>query len=191
MKSYAKKIFAILLTLPMLFLSSCGIFNVENHGLENFSVNDESGSLCSYIIPEGFIDMFPYESGDYHYSSECVTLGIAVCDRAILYFNYDDETYLQAKEYAMEHLDLSSETVASYNNYSFYNNDTPANNGVSHLSSEEYPYDFVRFAYNDEKKCLIFLGFSVSMELYDEVDGVSSDWGVFLDKYFSEYYDFS
>ena len=170
------------------FLCSCGT-SIEKHGLENFGIADSSESLCSKIIPEDFINMFEYENGDYYYSFRETFVAYESCDKAILYFQYDTETYVNAKAYAMENLSLSHELVAKYNNYYFYDNYNVISAELE-IESNNYPYYFVRFAYNDEKQILVFIGFSVSMELYDEVDEVSDDFGQLLERYFGEYYSF-
>ena len=184
-----KKI-AIVLLFVCLFLTSCG-FQHEERGLENFDKIDSDVSLCQNLIPDDFISLYNYIDGDYYFSTSEKAPFYKVCDKALIYLAYDEITYELAKKYAMDHLNLSESSVEIYNEYYFYDNHTPEKNGRTHLSNENYPYAIIRFAYNDSNHTLIFIGFTVSVELYDEVDEIADDWGAFLDRYYGDWYDFS
>jgi hypothetical protein len=55
----------------------------------------------------------------------------------------------------------------------------------------EFPYHFTMFSYKDTINTLVFLGFYISYDGEEAVLELSKDWGLFLDTYFSPYYDFS
>ena len=182
-----KKVFLMIMLTAL--LCSCS-YHYTDRGLENFSVNDSSVGLCRGLLPDDFMDEFSYANGDYFYSANEES-AISFCEEKVLiYLQYDNIVYQNAKKHAMDNLMLS-ESVAIYNGYFFYNNDTPASLGNDHLDSKNYPYEFVRFAYNDNNNTLIFMGFSVTADLQSEVDEVADDWGAFLEKYYGEWYSFS
>ena len=164
-----------------LFFNSCG-YHHEVQGLENFDVNESDVELCQGLIPDNFIETFTYKDGNYFFSTSEKAPAFVVCERVFLYLQYDDDIYLKAKQYAMEELALSDDMVVQYNNYMFYDNN---------VNSNRFPYRFKRFAYNDSNNTLIFIGFDVSVELYSEVDEAINDWGIFLEKYYGEFYTFS
>lgn len=180
----------IIILLISLFLNSCAL-HYTKQGLEEFSADASDYGLCRGLIPENFIEKFSYVKGDFFIAFSEKAPFIATCERVLLYLKYTDDVYLDAKKYAMENLILSENCVAVFENYIFYNNITPVNFEQDHLDGSRFPRSFVRFAYNDENNTLLFIGFDVSMELYDEVDSLANDWGAFLEKYYGEFYDFS
>ena len=172
-----------------LILTSCN-FHYEENGLDNFETSDSSLGICKGLIPDDFIELFPYTDGNYFFSTSEKTPFSGYCDKALIYLKFDDE-YTNAKKYVFESLDLSPEPVAEYNGYYFYDNETPANLGNSHLSNSNFPLTCNRFAYNDNISTLVFIGFDVGVDLENEVIEVSDDWGAFLEEYYGEWYDFS
>ena len=61
------------------------------------------------------------------------------------------------------------------------------------LNSENYPYNFLSFSYNDSLNTLVFFGMYVGHgdSLRAEIDAVADDWPAFLEKYYGEWYSFS
>lgn len=180
------KRFIIALLLISALFTSCNDYS--NQGLDNFSINDSSLELTTYLIPENFIEKFEYVDGNYYYDDSSVIPFYAVCERVLIYIQYEEDVYISAKEFAITNLYLSEEITEEYNQYVFYYS---TNNESRNINDDNLPYTFVKFAYNDTKHTLIFMAFDVSVELYDEVDQYLNDWGAFLDKYYGEWYDFS
>ena len=189
-----KKFFAMALAVCCLFFSSCSAIFADDadgeRGLEAFHPNYSDFEVNRYIIPEGFIDEFEYLDGNFYHMETSILFALYACDRTLLYFEYDSETYFEAKAYAMENLILSDAPIHEYNGYSFYLNET-ASKDDHFLGGHFYPHQFLSFSYNDEQNTLVFLGFLVSVELHDEVDAVADDWPAFLEKYYGEWYSFS
>ena len=180
--------FVILLCLCL--TSSCNSKSeYVERGLENFGPNDSECGLCSYLIPENLIQQYAYVDGNYYNEWGTYRI-IGGWEKVLVYIQYDINTYSEAKKYVMDNLFLSESHVAEYNDYYFFINETPSKTDPN-LSPEKFPYDFLRFAYNDNNNTLVFIGFCVSMELYEEVDAVADDWPAFLEKYYGEWYSFS
>ena len=176
-----RKIAVIILSLCFL-LTSCSR-TIEIRGLEKFDKANSTHSLCQNLLPDDMINKFSYQSGDYFYLEVAPEGFGSIYDKALLYLTYDKTIYPAAKQYAMEQLDLSEEIVEEYNCFVFYDNQNPY--------VDISPYEFNRFAYNDETNTLLFIGFYASMEFHDEVDAYANDWGAFLENYYGEFYDFS
>lgn len=193
---------------------SCAVFlstsnkisrTVEVRGLDNFEQGLSSNRTTYTLIPERvFIDnddydyapIFPYDNGDFFYFfSENYNeekKRTEVFDKTLLYLQYDKEFYQIAKECLMERaLRLSEEPVEVYNDYIFYDNNSPTNfslRGSPPLNNDYAPYEFVRFAYNDSNRTIVCIGFYTRN--VEEVAEVADDWGAFLERYFGEWYSF-
>ena len=175
----------LILSLCCLLLSSCAKdFQNFQSGLENFHSANSDHGLCDGLIPDDFIDLFEYMDGTYYKEYTSSGLFRDVCERSLVYFEYDDITYNNAKSYAIENLILDEKQFAEYGGYSFFTNKTREHD-------TGYPRNFKVYGYNDENNTLVFLGFYVSVELYEEVDALANDWPAFLEKYYGEWYSFS
>ena len=124
---------------------------------------------------------FEYINADYHWICDEPFIGYRVCERAIFYFQYDENVYEEAKRYTLENMMLSDTVTEVYGNYIFYDN---------LKGNDDFPNKFWRVAYNDNNHTLVFVAFYVSVELYDEAKLAEEDWGAFLEKYYSEWYSF-
>ena len=176
-----KKVYLAIVILCV-FLTSCVKSYDAERGIENFKRTDADLGLCWNLIPENFIEQYPYVEGNYFIDNGVYKV-VGGWEKVLLYIQYDSDTYVEAKAYAMEHLNLLDDSVIEYNSYFFYQNQSNECN--------RYPYDFNQFVFNDEKHTLVFIGFCVSVELHDEVDAVADDWPAFLEKYYGEWYSFS
>ena len=178
-----KVIFIVLLVLVFCisFNSCCCPNTYQISGLKNFHPHNSEFGTSDKIIPENFIDKYNYIHGDYHYIEEGMSIFEHTVDRSIIYLSYNDAVYLDAKQYAMDNLDLSENVVEEYNGYIFYDN---------YADDFSYPHNFKRFAYNDDNNTLIFIGCYISLDLNEEVNEIADNWGTFLDKYYGEYYSF-
>ena len=179
-----KRKFLILLLCCMLLSSCAKSFRNFQSGLENFHPANSDHGLCNGLMPDDFIDSFEYLDGNYYKEYNSSGLFRNVCERSLVYFEYDDTVYNDAKSYVTENLILGETTFATHGGYSFFINKTRE-------YDTGYPRNFNMYGYNDEKNTLVFLGFYVSVELYEEVDELSADWPAFLEKYYGEWYSFS
>ena len=174
--------FLIIICITLNIFTSCGYSNYIE-GIENFSILDSDISLCRQLIPVGFIENFEYINGNYHYSTNEKYPLMYACDRVIIYFQYDPMKYWEAKDYAMTNLTLEDNEFSEYNGYHFYLN-------KSEFDSTQFPNMFNCIAYNDTNYTLVFIGFGVSVELFEEASIATTDWATFLEKYFCEYFSF-
>ena len=182
----SKSIKCILIFVVMcVCLSACDTdYSTERRPPEDFSSSCSDYGVATGMIPEDFISKFPYSNGYFcHYVFSKSFFSSSCSDRALLFMEYDKQTYDQAKEYVFATMDLSDESVETYNEYVFYDNYT-AYFGIN------APYQFKRFAFNDSKKTLIFIG-HYSFQYYDILEEYSDDWGAFLNDFYGDWYDFS
>ena len=157
---------------------------LERDDLKDFSPMCSNYGVTRDIIPENFIDNFAYTNGYFCYFCYGKSSLFSISDRALLYFEYDNETYYQAKEYVFENLNLSDSPVEEYNEYVFYDNYT----GTLPIN---FPYSFMRVAYNDSNNTLIFIGCYMSSDFDQNIDELSNNWEEFLKRYYNNWYDFS
>ena len=188
-----KKIVLLMLLVCCLTMSSCANFYYpDERGLESFSPNQSEFDLCHRLIPDQFIDKFDYIDGNYYNAVDSTFFTVGYREKTLVYLQYAEQNYYDAKLYAIQDLILSEEPIEEYNGYTFFLNKSLLKEFDSHhLDGSNYPHKFIMFAYNDEKMTLVFFGFYVSMELYNEVDAVADDWPAFLEKYYGEWYSFS
>lgn len=192
-----KKVTVALLLAFCALLSSCKGYDEvykEYHGLDQFKGTGKCPNCVPYPtlnseISKSFLKEFSYTDGDYVHICNHPDEGLEVKEgyfhKTVLWLTYgDDETYGEAKQYLFEHYDLSAESVAEYNNYSFYD---------LFWSKEyfAYPYNFRRLAYNDQNKTLVFLAFSISANYSYEFYQANYDFPTILEVYFGDLYDFS
>ena len=168
--------------------------------------NYENGikTVNEYIscpIEDEFIEKYPYIEGYYGYNLESPfvieaysisifdigikipRLNMDIDERLLLYFQYDNETYKQVKDYLMETLILSECPTEEYNGYMFYDR-------FSQPSDKNYPQNFSYFVCNDSNGTIIIL------ELYYSINNVplyreEYEWGKYMDIVYGEWYDFS
>ncbi len=184
----------MLLIFLCLLLGACK-YEVYKEGIENFNKNDSNMSINQGILPsDDFVDLYEYTNAEYYYSDVNEHLFyIANLEQSIVIMNYDEEVYEEAKAYCLDNMDLSEVNKFEYDDYMFVENVGLAK-GMENFKdgvNTRFPYQFNMFAYNDDESCLLFMGFYSSTDRHDEnINLAETDWGAFLDMYFSQYYDF-
>ena len=145
-------IFSFLLTICGLVVSSilagiCIDYKIEEHGIENFHEAISEVSLTRLLFPSNFLELYPYTDGDFDYYDES-TLKYSY-ETALLYMIYDDATYEQAKQYALEHSPIES-TAEKFGSFVFFRQ----------THKDAAGGDKLRFyiAYSDEKNMLLAVG---------------------------------
>ena len=140
--------------------------------------------------------MFNYTRGDYHYY-DAPLLSLSSLEKAIAILEYDDIIYQEAKQYCLNNMYLSPTNIKEHNGYVFIENLGYADyvGSIKNGVNQEFPETFTMFGYNDSLKTLVFLGFC-SEHANDKKDDpqaayAETDFGKFLDIFFSEYYDFN
>ena len=197
-----KRLMAILLCCIMvLTLCSCGDrFNGEKYsekfnvdGIENFEVKEGDFELNHYILPSmDFLDKFSFLDVDYHYRYDHKTIFSIVCtERSLITIHYEQEEYQQAKEYCLQNMQLLESNRVKYNGYVFIDNvklETLRNNNIP---TSQFPDYFNMFIYNDDLNCLMFMGFGGEDNYGFDAQEVKDNWGEFLEKHFSDVYDWN
>ena len=163
---------------------------VRVDGIENFKSPEGYYELNAYILPSiDFIDMFEYVKADYHFREHYETKWDFVgYEKSIVIIEYDDIIYEKAKEFCLENMVLNETYTLVYNGFIFLEN--------IKLSIEQnrenstFPMDFNMFAYNDELKTLVFIGYYNPGYADEDVMPIIKNWGGFLADYFSDVYVF-
>lgn len=165
----------------ILTLSGCENY-IYFRGLENFRYELSSDGTTETLIPKGFLTRYEYVQGDFFFYATAV-LNRDPMDKTLLYVEYSDTNYKEAKEYIMTEMNLNIAEAKEYNGYTFYlNNDFEPR--------EIFPFQYTMAGYNDEKNRLIFLGMVCAEKSYPDVQYGETDFGLYLEIFFGEWYDF-
>lgn len=182
-----KKSICLLLCIAMLLLCSCSReYSVE--GYKNFSIHHSDYELNHYILPsDDFVETFQHTKIDYYYREEYSSI-VDFASRTFVVINYEKDVYEQAKEYCLENMQLSESVYIEYNGYTFIENIELA------VKQERYgeisfPRWFNMFVYNDDLNTLIFIGFYGTEYSNEDAQDIQNNWGAFLEKHFSDLYD--
>ena len=185
-----KIVFVIIILLVTITLTSC--FPYKIRGISEFNVGNSSVTICEKLLPnEGFSEKFNSFNKDYLYYYAGYNFDLRMYESALMYFQYDKETYALAKNEMLNLCILSQETQFNYNEYNFYRNITDLNETYEKLNG--FPYEFNMIAYNDTLNTLVFMGFRISKHISNEKEEEIfefNDFGLFLKEYFW-FYDFN
>lgn len=197
MKKYIRIISVVLAFALMLVLCSCDS-RYETHGIDEYTHGDfKSGNYgdSSTEIDEfgledtRFFSDYPYIDAGFDWVETAKFEFFDICETAILYLEYDEDVYKDAKQFCFENIgylcDEPSEQYKDYLFYDFYHTDTDEEN-----FRNNYPEVFKRVAFNDEENKIVFLGIYTSDKISEEIVDDVNDWGEFLKKYYGEYYSF-
>ena len=190
-----KKIIAVCLCLLCIFPAvSCAPY--EKHGLSNYHPMDSNFEITQQFFPtenSDFLDMFDYVWGDYHYYESPLTIIKSPYAKAIAVLKYEQNVYWEAKQYCLDHMYLSSTNIKEYNGYMFSENLAFAkeNDSLEDGENTDFPGWFTMMAYNDSLNTLVFIGFYCTYDDDPDAAYAETDFGKFLDIFFSEYYDFN
>lgn len=167
----------------------CSPYEIYVEGIDNFSIADSSTSLNQRILPsEEFLETYEYISAEYFYRDTYKTpLSVESIEQSIVIVTYDSNNYELAKSFCFDSMELSDTNQCTYNNYVFVENVAlfKARNEAT-----DYPYWFNMFVYNDNEKCLLFMGYSASVIYHEQAGLATENWGEFLDKYYGDFYNF-
>ena len=186
-----KKTVCMVVCLAMMFCcGGClGEDIIVNQGFSNFSVNDSMFGVCGGTLRLGKIieETYEYIEGDYYWYFNGYFAPVMI-DSAFMYFVFDDGVYEEAKQFVLEHSELSDRNQFTYNGYCFYE-ETVDN------EYWEFPYSFFMVAFHEEKKIITFMGvYTFDGEANSRKDVIQSltngDIKPFLKECFS-CYDFS
>jgi hypothetical protein len=175
---------AVLLAI-MLPLTGCSheAGYTEVMDVKDFSPALSSVGTTSDLIPENFLNMFQYtENKFYRYANdECIFHWNM--DKTLMYLQYPNVVYEEAKEYILTEMDLDFSVERSYNGYVFYMN-------LAYSPNIIFPSQSLMAGYNDTANRLVFLGMCCSDDVYPEVNLGLTDFGAYLKTFYGEFYDF-
>ena len=162
---------------------------VSADGIENYREAQSSMDVNRSLLPgEDFPERFPTVDADYHYREYYNQYSLSPdTERSIVVCRYEPEVYGQAKAYCLTNMELSDENRKEYRGCVFAEN-------LRMTDQRTWDIWFNYLGWNDETHCLIFLGFHENSETEGYAEDqrlISDDWGAFLEKHFSEFYDFS
>ncbi len=195
MKKFFLVIFAILLCLTSCSSESSKTEEVYTHvvevdGIENFKSPEGYYELNASILPsQDFLSQFKYINADYHfrehYESKWDFCGY---EKSIVIIEYDATTYEKAKQFCLGNMVLSE-------NYSLFLNDFVFLENLETAIAQEreecaFPMNFNMFVYNDNLKCLVFMGYYNPDYTNKDAMSIIKNWNKFLETYFSDVYDF-
>ena len=154
MKRICCNLIALLLGCFLLFFTtSCNVSWGES-GIENFDRNQSSVGLTRFFIPFDFLELFPYESGDYEYFDG--TFDVERYECVLLYTVYDEEHYIEAKTHAMDNW-ATLESFEEYQGYCFFK-------ATPNVFPDYLPHSAVFFAYSDDKNMLLFTATNLAIK---------------------------
>ena len=196
MKNTKLGLFILLLLASCLIFSACNIapYVYSVSGIENFRKEESNQSINQCLLPSNsFLTAFEYEEADYHYRDEYESfLLLSGCEQSFVRLRYNADNYQTAKDYCLDTMRLSDQNTFEYNGFTFIEN-IALHEGRDSLKDGKniyYPHFFNILAYNDEKQELIFIGFFAAKAYHDETNIALTDWSAFLDRYYTEFYDF-
>ena len=187
-----------------LVLCACAPYHHEAHGFNDYKYpgrlnrgvdfnsefeTDEFTGITSLI------NDYPYADADYWYSYTEDSPYYNILDRGLYYFEYEtNEDYQVAKSYCKNSIGyLSDEITEEYNGYLFYDYYAKYQEAYPEQNydpTKNFPEDFKRVAFNDQRRAIVVFGIYTSDKHNVEISEDVLDWGGFLHKYFFEYYDF-
>ncbi len=167
---------------------------VEFDGITNFKSNEGNYELNAYLLPANeFINQYDYENIDYYYREHYEAYWDFVgYEKSIIIIQYNEDIYEQAKEFCLREMTLSENYTLEHKGYVFRENVKLATEQDRYRDDFVYsfPKRFNMFAYNDDLKCLIFMGFYCPDYTNDDAMLTIKNWGQFLDRYYSDVYCF-
>ena len=183
---FGKRI-ALIVFFCVVFLAfcSCGMnseqYNVD--GIENFDKHVGHFEINYQILPsEDFLEDYEYTNADYHYRNDITSFfDIFGTQRSLISVQYEKEEYKEAKSYCLQNMQLVDDFCLEHNGYTFL---------LNTQQLDMFPNWFNMVAYNDSLNCLVFMGFYGDYST-DDSQSVQSNWSEFLEKHFSDIYDWS
>lgn len=180
-----KKLFCVIISVVVIvFFVGCssGVSFVDGVDVRHFIPTLSSVGTTGCLIPKNLLEEFDYGENRFYWSSNDRLLP-GDMDKTLLYVEYSDANYEEAKEYIMTEMNLNIAEAKEYNGYIFYlNNDFEPR--------EIFPFQYTMAGYNDEKNRLIFLGMVCAEKSYPDVQYGETDFGLYLEIFFGEWYDF-
>lgn len=176
----------------VILLSTLSLYGCDDsyvQGLEycNTYVND-TVEIKYLLYDTEFLDKYTYKNGDFFYYGGTFTM----C-KSLLYLEYDEETYDNAKEELLLNTECS-QLEFNYKGFTFFNNLSWRNEHRPYSENElETLSDcFVMLSYNDERNTIVAIGYCKKSS--NDISGRDikndEDFAEFIEKYYLEFYKF-
>lgn len=165
--------------------SACGTHSYRE-GLDNYDVKSAHYVSTNDIIPNGFLEEFEYVNGNFYYSFDEPFPFTHTIESTLIYLNYDDSVYENAKDYILTAYGIDDKTdwiIGSCKNYSFHINNEYKYTQITPHSR------FVALSYNDDINTLVLIGFYSNDDLYEFENNQIVGFEDLLKTYFT-WYDF-
>ena len=198
-----KRIFIVLIMLCAICLCSCfkdsqvnsldayaALVN-QRGGYSSYSIDNPYYFLPSYT----FLEDYPYANGTYLWREDASIKSLCAKNAypliALLALQYDDQTYLLAKQTMLDEIPAFGDQVYTHGGFTFYENAKYAK------KESRFPKAFMMAGYNDEKNTLMFIGMysgtlagpSCLEERF--LNDIENNFSDFIDTYYGQYYDFN
>lgn len=180
-----KFLLALILISTFVFVTGCseGIDYTKGVDVINFSFAESSIGTTSHLIPQDLLTKFEYGDNKYFRYTNDGAFYFGDIDKTLMYLEYTDNVYEEAKDYILTEMNLDFSKEKSYNGYVFhFNEDFP--------HRTYFPHGYLMAGYNDEKNRLVFLGLTSSEKKYPEFECGKTDFGKYLKIVYGEFYDF-
>lgn len=153
---------------------------------EGFLKYISSKETTDYNLPEDFLDTCGYTDGKFYLDvekdEEYLNLTTKM-ERSLMWLSFEQAEYEDAKNRILVDIVPLNHQEKEYNGYHFYIK--PLHQTWENMSS------WCRMiSYNDQKCTLLFMGMWCEETLYPEVEYMSTDFGLYLETFFGDFYDF-
>ena len=183
-----KFLLPLVLIITLSFSSGCaytglppGLSYREGVDVQYFNPSLSSFEIA-HLVSEDFLTSFEYGENKFYCSIYEPFLFLDVFDKALMYLEYSDDVYEEAKNYILTEMDLDLSKERSYNGYIFHFN--------KDCRVDDFPYEYLMAGYNDSKNRLVFLGLYAAPEKHPELECGETDFGKYLQIVYGEFYDF-
>ena len=181
-----KFLLSLALVIALSFSSGCayglppGLSYREGVDVQYFS-SKLSSFETARLVSEDFLTRFEYGDNKFYWDVYEFLL-LDIFDKTLMYLEYSDDVYEEAKNYILTEMDLDLSKERSYNGYIFHFN--------KDCRVDDFPYEYLMAGYNDSKNRLVFLGLYAAPEKHPELECGETDFGKYLKIVYGEFYDF-
>lgn len=184
-----KFILVVILSAVAVFVTGCseGVKYSEGVDVQYFRPALSSIGTTAYLIPDNFLEEFEYTENKFYRYSNDRAFSFGDMDKNLMYLEYSDEVYEEAKDFVLTEMDLDLSDERIYNGYTFYMNYAHEHNDGP---KEIFPYRYFMAGYNDAKNRIIFISMDCVQKAYPEAEQGLTDFGWYLQTFFGEFYDF-
>ena len=177
---------SILLIFVCMFGTGCfeyGLDRSKGVSIDEYDPTLSEFSVANYHLPADFLDTSGYTNGKFYWDVEVHWGFLEKLDKSLMWLSFEQAEYEDAKNRILVDIVPLNHQEKEYNGYHFYIK--PLHQTWENMSS------WCRMiSYNDQKCTLLFMGMWCEETLYPEVEYMSTDFGLYLETFFGDFYDF-